>query len=77
MQSRSVSEIAVGHQHEHSSMSGALSSVYKDGGIRGLWRGVSAAMLRVMFGSASQLSTFSKAKELIVNTKVSIHYIAY
>ena len=36
----------------------------------GLWRGTTAALSRVMVGSAAQLSTFSNAKEYFVSLKV-------
>lgn len=51
-------------------MSHALAAIYKEHGIQGLWRGSSAAIPRVSVGSASQLSTFSAAKELVVDLQV-------
>lgn len=45
----------------------ALSVIHREQGIMGLWRGSSAAVPRVTVGSASQLSTFSIAKELITD----------
>lgn len=35
----------------------------------GLWRGASGAMLRVSVGSAAQLSSFSKSKDVIVRSE--------
>ncbi|OWF37171.1 Solute carrier family 25 member 35 [Mizuhopecten yessoensis] len=70
LQSQSVQQIAVGYQHDHQGMMGAFRTVYSEGGILGLWRGVSAAMSRVMVGSAVQLTTFSKAKEAIAKKEV-------
>ncbi|XP_041378288.1 solute carrier family 25 member 35-like [Gigantopelta aegis] len=69
LQSKAAKEIAVGHQHSHESMSHGLIVIYKQFGIIGLWRGVTAAMTRVTVGSAAQLATFSKMKEKIVQTK--------
>uniref|UniRef100_A0A3Q2XIE3 Solute carrier family 25 member 35 n=1 Tax=Hippocampus comes TaxID=109280 RepID=A0A3Q2XIE3_HIPCM len=65
LQSQSTVSIAVGHQYKHQGMSQALAAIYKEHGIQGLWRGSSAAIPRVSVGSASQLSTFSSAKELV------------
>lgn len=51
----------------------ALTQIYREHGIVGLWRGSSAAVPRVSVGSASQLSTFSIAKELISDLQVYTH----
>ena len=65
LQSRSNADIAVGHQHPHSRMSEAFTNIFKNYGIRGLWRGATASMTRVTIGSSIQLATFSHAKSLI------------
>ncbi|XP_077361822.1 solute carrier family 25 member 35 [Festucalex cinctus] len=70
LQSQSTASIAVGHQYKHQGMSHALVAIYREHGIQGLWRGASAAVPRVSVGSASQLSTFSAAKELVVDLQV-------
>ncbi|XP_052082588.1 solute carrier family 25 member 35-like [Mytilus californianus] len=70
LQSRSASSIAVGYQHRHGSMMEGFTGILKEHGIGGLWRGVTGAMLRVMIGSAAQLTTFSTAKEYILSLKV-------
>ncbi|KAL3860903.1 hypothetical protein ACJMK2_007066 [Sinanodonta woodiana] len=70
LQARSAHSIAVGTQHDHDSMLKGFRCVYSTGGFLGLWRGVSAAILRVTVGSASQLSTFSTAKAYIVHLQV-------
>lgn len=51
-------------------MSHALTAIYREYGIVGLWRGSSAAIARVSVGSASQLSTFSASKELVTDLQV-------
>lgn len=51
-------------------MSHALSAIYREHGIVGLWRGSSAAVARVSVGSAAQLSTFSSSKELVTDLQV-------
>ncbi|XP_053086494.1 solute carrier family 25 member 35 [Pangasianodon hypophthalmus] len=70
LQSQSISSIAVGHQYQHRGMMHALSVIHREHGILGLWRGSSAAVPRVSVGSASQLSTFSIAKELINDLQI-------
>jgi solute carrier family 25 protein 34/35 len=76
MQSKAAQQIAVGHQHSHESMLHGMRSVFRDHGFTGLWRGVSAAIPRVMVGSATQLSSFSTSKEYITRLHVSmLHFI--
>lgn len=75
MQSKAAKEIAVGHQHPHESMLHGLRSVFQSYGFTGLWRGVSAAIPRVMVGSATQLSSFTKSKEYLTKRQVSFHFI--
>ncbi|XP_061659020.1 solute carrier family 25 member 35 [Syngnathoides biaculeatus] len=70
LQSQSTASIAVGHQYKHQGMSHALAAIYKEHGIQGLWRGAGAAIPRVSVGSASQLATFSSAKELVLDLQV-------
>ncbi|KAL5015199.1 hypothetical protein ScPMuIL_009469 [Solemya velum] len=70
LQSRATQTIAVGHQHSHDSMGKGFRSIYSTFGFLGLWRGVNAAISRVMVGSAAQLSTFSTAKDYICSTQV-------
>lgn len=48
----------------------ALAAIYREHGLLGLWRGSSAAVPRVSVGSAAQLSTFSSAKELVIDLEV-------
>ncbi|XP_018496349.1 solute carrier family 25 member 35 [Galendromus occidentalis] len=60
-----VQAIAVGFQHRHVTMFDALATAWTNGGVRGLWRGASAATLRVSAGSSVQLGTFSKARSLL------------
>lgn len=70
LQSQATSSIAVGHQYQHEGMVHALSAIYRQHGILGLWRGSSAAVPRVSVGSAAQLSTFSSSKELVIDLQV-------
>ncbi|XP_066578704.1 solute carrier family 25 member 35 [Amia ocellicauda] len=70
LQSQSTSSIAVGHQYKHQGMFHALAAIRREQGVAGLWRGTSAAIPRVMVGSAAQLSTFSASKELVIDLQV-------
>ncbi|XP_045161278.1 solute carrier family 25 member 35-like [Mercenaria mercenaria] len=70
LQARANQAIAVGTQHPHDSMMKGFTMIFKKHGVLGLWRGTTAAVSRVMVGSAAQLSTFSTAKEYVVNLKL-------
>lgn len=65
LQSAAVEKIAVGHQHKHSSMTGALMKIYRAQGIRGLYRGALVTFPRGMMGSGSQIAAFSYSKDLL------------
>ncbi|MEE6482336.1 hypothetical protein FKM82_013222 [Ascaphus truei] len=69
LQAQTVAAIAVGHQHNHQSVSSAFETIYKKQGVLGLWRGVNGAVPRVMVGSAVQLATFANAKEWVKKQK--------
>jgi solute carrier family 25 protein 34/35 len=55
------SSIAVGHQHHHRRMTPAMIAIYKEFGVKGLYRGITSTLPRVVVASAVQLSTFSKS----------------
>eukprot|EP00842_Homolaphlyctis_polyrhiza_P002566 jgi/Hompol1/330/HPOL_002851-RA len=59
---------AVGHQHNYvtKGMFHTLATVYRNEGIRGLWRGADASMLRTGIGSAVQLSTYDSIKSSLL-----------
>ncbi|XP_040443970.1 solute carrier family 25 member 34 isoform X2 [Falco naumanni] len=65
LQAQTLSAMAVGHQHNHESISDAFESIYKQHGVAGLWRGVTGAVPRVAVGSAAQLATFTSAKDWV------------
>ncbi|CAG8725027.1 7042_t:CDS:2 [Dentiscutata erythropus] len=65
MQSFST-HMAVGHQHNYKNTFSALSQIWKSGGIKGLFTGVSAAMIRTGVGSATQLSSYFYIKRWII-----------
>lgn len=70
LQALADKQIAVGHQHKHSGMLRAFHSIVSLEGVRGLWRGATAAVARVSVGSAAQLSTFSKCKDIVEHSQV-------
>ncbi|KAJ8021751.1 Solute carrier family 25 member 35 [Holothuria leucospilota] len=70
LQALSDERIAVGHQHKHTGMLQAFHLILSREGIKGLWRGLSGALARVTVGSAAQLSTFSKCKDIIEQSKI-------
>ncbi|XP_035423838.1 solute carrier family 25 member 34 [Cygnus olor] len=65
LQAQTLAAVAVGHQHNHESISSAFESIYRQHGVAGLWRGVSGAVPRVAVGSAAQLATFASAKDWV------------
>lgn len=70
LQSKSDSFIAVGHQHNHSSMSEGFRVIYNKHGIVGLWRGSVASITRVSVGGSIQLTSFSMIKSFLVKKGV-------
>ncbi|KAJ3328767.1 Mitochondrial oxaloacetate carrier protein [Blyttiomyces sp. JEL0837] len=62
--------LAVGHQHSYVTEGTvrALWHVWKFEGLRGLWRGVDAAMLRTGVGSAVQLSSYDGCKQALLRS---------
>ncbi|RUS35361.1 mitochondrial carrier domain-containing protein [Jimgerdemannia flammicorona] len=65
MQSYSPSFSQIGHQHHYTSIYNALSSVFRAEGVRGLYRGIDAAMARAGVGSAVQLPTYDMTKQVL------------
>ncbi|KAI8848308.1 mitochondrial carrier domain-containing protein [Chytridium lagenaria] len=65
---QSYSPVAVGHQHSYVTRGVfySLSHIFGNEGIRGLWRGVDAAMMRTGIGSAVQLSSYDGSKKAIL-----------
>ncbi|KAJ5746023.1 hypothetical protein N7520_011205 [Penicillium odoratum] len=54
--------LPVGTQHNYKNSFDGLSKIYKSEGVKGIYRGVGAAMIRTSFGSAVQLPTYFFAK---------------
>jgi solute carrier family 25, member 34/35 len=65
LQSFSTS-LPVGTQHQYRNALDGLRQIYGSEGIRGLYRGCSAAMIRTGFGSSVQLPTYFFAKRRLV-----------
>lgn len=54
--------LPVGTQHGYKNSFDGLSKIYSTEGVKGLYRGVIAAMIRTGFGSSAQLPTYFLAK---------------
>lgn len=56
----------VGTQHTYKNALDGMMQIYKGEGVKGLYRGVGAAMVRTGFGSSVQLPTYFFAKRRLV-----------
>lgn len=64
---QSYSPVApVGTQHMYKNALDGMKQIYKAEGVKGLYRGVGAAMVRTGFGSSVQLPTYFFAKRRLV-----------
>lgn len=66
-------------RHAYRGLRDAFGDVWRQGGIGGLWRGASAAMIRVGVGSVAQLGTYDSAKvaaRAYVPDGVPVHAVA-
>lgn len=70
LQAQASATIAVGTQHQIKGLPDAFKKIYGEHGLSGLWRGYSSMFLRVTIGSAVQLSSFSKTKDVIKRSRV-------
>ena len=74
----------MGHQYAYRGAWSGLLQIAREEGVRGLYRGATAAMLRVGVGSGVQLSTYDGVKALIVrqsggrlrSSDVATHFLA-
>ncbi|PCH34320.1 mitochondrial carrier [Wolfiporia cocos MD-104 SS10] len=62
--------LPVGTQHYYKNGFDALSTIYRVEGLRGLVRGVDAAVLRTSMGSSVQLPTYNWTKNQLVKRKI-------
>lgn len=58
--------LPVGTQHNYKNAMHGFASIYRAEGVKGLYRGVGAAMIRTGFGSSVQLPTYFFAKRRLV-----------
>lgn len=58
-------------------VSDAFATIYRREGLVGLWRGVNGAVPRVMVGSATQLATFSSAKDWVSGSQVREKWLTF
>ncbi|OZJ02322.1 hypothetical protein BZG36_04447 [Bifiguratus adelaidae] len=65
MQSYSPVVTMIGHQHKYKSSLSALTGIWKHEGIKGMYRGMDAAMARAAAGSSVQLPTYDATKALL------------
>ncbi|CAG8606137.1 2243_t:CDS:2 [Paraglomus occultum] len=64
LQATAAGAIAVGNQHNYSSIPGALKSIVSDeGGVKGLYRGSIISVNRGILGSAANLSSYTMLKD--------------
>ncbi|KAI4461283.1 Mitochondrial carrier [Holotrichia oblita] len=74
LQGQAAEQIAFGYQHHHSSMWSAFKKIFREHGIRGLYRGSTSAIPRSFLGSTAQLTTFTYSKELSQKYKLFSNY---
>jgi solute carrier family 25 protein 34/35 len=58
--------LPVGTQHNYKNGFDGLRDIYRNEGVKGLYRGVGAAMIRTGFGSSVQLPTYFFAKRRLI-----------
>ncbi|XP_052894738.1 solute carrier family 25 member 35-like [Anopheles moucheti] len=58
------------YQHHHSGTVSAFVNIFRQSGIRGLFRGYTATLARLMVGSSAQMSSFSACKEFFLRYQV-------
>ncbi|XP_077296959.1 solute carrier family 25 member 35-like [Arctopsyche grandis] len=72
MQSSSHETIAVGHQYKYSGSLDAFRVIFRKDGLKGLWRGVESSVPRAGVGSAVQLTTFTRSKDILKSNGILI-----
>ncbi|KAJ3300504.1 hypothetical protein HK104_011010 [Borealophlyctis nickersoniae] len=69
LQSAAAGKIAVGHQHGYTGVWDALRSIYRQEGLKGLYRGAILSMGRSVAGSGSNLAAYSLMKEHLIQQR--------
>ncbi|CEP60948.1 Oac1p LALA0_S02e03312g [Lachancea lanzarotensis] len=62
--------VQIGQQTHYTSIANGLSTIYRAEGIKGLFRGVDAAILRTGAGSSVQLPIYNTAKRFLLDNNV-------
>ncbi|KAF5292635.1 hypothetical protein FQA39_LY13968 [Lamprigera yunnana] len=65
LQAQASQSIAVGYQHNHEGTWNTLNKIFKEFGLKGLFRGAGASIPRAFIASTSQLTSFVYAKEFL------------
>lgn len=60
--------LPVDKRRNYSSVFNALARIYKEEGLRTLWRGATPTIARAMVVNAAQLASYSQAKQIILGT---------
>ncbi|XP_065075892.1 solute carrier family 25 member 35-like [Ochlerotatus camptorhynchus] len=66
MQAVSSGSYTTKFQHRHTGVVAAFRNIYREGGIKGLYRGYTAHMARITMGSATQMASFTACKDFFV-----------
>jgi len=69
--------LPVGHQHAYTGGVSAMSSIFKEGGIREFYRGTKAACIRISVASPAQLVCYDNAKRVVLSMGISDGLPAY
>ncbi|CCF57955.1 hypothetical protein KAFR_0D03070 [Kazachstania africana CBS 2517] len=62
--------IKMGDQTHYSGLWHGITAIFKENGIKGLFRGVDAAILRTSIGSAAQLPTYNATKNFFIRNDI-------
>nr|XP_029725271.1 solute carrier family 25 member 35-like [Aedes albopictus] len=57
-------------QHKHDGVIAALRNMYREAGVKGLYRGYTAHLTRVSLGSSVQMTSFAMAKDFFVQYEI-------
>ena len=63
-------------KHAYDGMVGGLRAIFRERGLRGLYQGVDAVMLRLFWGSAAQMAGYDIPKQWLLNQCVCVHMCA-
>ena len=67
LQSQSA-QLAVGTQHNYTGMWDGFRKIFREDGMRGIFSGMQAAMIRTGVGSSIQLATYDRMRQFILST---------